>query len=304
MLILQPAAWRAPAAAVYHAVSRSRSSRLTFSMSNWIPQKRLSRHSWTSARTARARAAVSASSRRNAGWLKPSFTTRGMTLTPCEVHHAPIDAAPHDTQAVHRVDLRPQDRDLVDVLHQAGVAVLGIHVIEQPLERLLRPRPTRRERDHDTPHHDAAAHAAPRSPPSSVSPAVTLPARRPDVFFSYVAPWRAGPPGERPGRRARAPDGARPDRGPARPRAHPHRRGRRPRDGGPRLLRARSRHGQHPARDLPRADPPPSGGRGGLLPGRHLQPRRVLPDAAGQPPQLPALHVGEPLRPREHPAGA
>src|SRR5207244_4189200 len=60
MLILQPAAWSAPAAAMYHAVSRSRSSKLTFSMSNWIPQRPLSRHSATRAPTARARAARAA----------------------------------------------------------------------------------------------------------------------------------------------------------------------------------------------------------------------------------------------------
>ena len=31
---------------------------------------------------------------------------------------------------------------------------------------------------------------------------------------------------------------------------------------------------------------------------RDVQPRRVLPDGAGQPAQLPPLHVGEPVRPR------
>ena len=34
-----------------------------------------------------------------------------------------------------------------------------------------------------------------------------------------------------------------------------------------------------------------------------LQPRRVLPDAAGQHPELPPLDARELLRPREHPAG-
>src|SRR2546429_6518153 len=54
----------------------------------------------------------------------------------------------------------------------------------------------------------------------------------------------------------------------------------------------------HPHRDLPGADPAPSGRRARLLPGRELQPRRVLSDVPPEPAQLPPLHVGE--RSEEH----
>src|SRR5437588_525628 len=130
-------------------------------------------------------------------------------------------------------------------------------------------------------------------------------------------PDRAGPEFAQP----RAARPAAPDRGPARPRTNSHGRGPRPRrsrraarrprggrdrahHGGERPLRARPGHGEHPAGDLSRADPPPSSGRGGLCARDHLQPRRILPDGAGQPAQLPALHVGKPVRPRQYPAGA
>ena len=44
--------------------------------------------------------------------------------------------------------------------------------------------------------------------------------------------------------------------------------------------------------------------RGGarLLPRRHVQPRRILPDAAGRPAQLPPLDARDVLQPRQHPA--
>ena len=63
---------------------------------------------------------------------------------------------------------------------------------------------------------------------------------------------------------------------------------------------ARSRHRLDADRHLPRADPPASRRRSRLLARRDVQPRRVLPDVAGQPAQLPPVHAGEPLRAREH----
>ena len=72
---------------------------------------------------------------------------------------------------------------------------------------------------------------------------------------------------------------------------------------GGRPRRARPRHRLHADRRLPRADPPAPGGGARLRERRHVQPRRVLPDGAGQHPLLPPLHVGEPLRPRRHRAG-
>ena len=58
---------------------------------------------------------------------------------------------------------------------------------------------------------------------------------------------------------------------------HPRRQRRRPAD------RARARHRLHPRRPLPRTDPAAQGRRARLLPRRHLQPRRVLPDGPGGP---------------------
>src|SRR5207247_604258 len=66
----------------------------------------------------------------------------------------------------------------------------------------------------------------------------------------------------------------------------------------------RPRDGEDAAAALTGGDPPPPGGRRRPLAGGDVQPGRVLPDAAGQPPQLPALHVGEPVRARQHPARA
>src|SRR5439155_20621370 len=57
--------------------------------------------------------------------------------TPRQVQHAAIETAPDRAEAVHRVDLRGEHGDLVDVLNEAGVTALVVHVVEQPLERLL-----------------------------------------------------------------------------------------------------------------------------------------------------------------------
>ena len=104
------------------------------------------------------------------------------------------------------------------------------------------------------------------------------------------------------------------------PRTHPHRHRRRPRRPRParrapdrrgrprqgrrgRPRRAWPRHRLHADRRLPRADPAAPGGGPQLRGRRHVQPGRVLPDGPGEPPLLPPLHAGEPLRPPRHPAG-
>jgi hypothetical protein len=69
--------------------------------------------------------------------------------------------------------------------------------------------------------------------------------------------------------------------------------------GGPRGG-ARAGHREHADRDLPRADPHAPGGGARLLQRGDVQPGRVLPDGAGQHPQLPPVHVGEPLRAHQH----
>ncbi len=61
--------------------------------------------------------------------------------------------------------------------------------------------------------------------------------------------------------------------------------------------------GSTPDRRLSGAGPPAPRGGAELRPRRHVQPRRVLPDGAGEPPLLPSVHAGEPLRPARHPAG-
>ena len=95
-------------------------------------------------------------------------------------------------------------------------------------------------------------------------------------------------PDQRAGVAARRPD----DREP-----HPPEQLRRPAD------RPRPAHRLHARRPLPRTDPPAQGSGPRLLARRHVQPRRILPDAAGRPAQLPPLDARDVLRPRQHPAG-
>jgi hypothetical protein len=62
----------------------------------------------------------------------------------CEIRYSPVESAPHDSETVHYIDLRSENSDLVDVLDQAVVAVLAIHVVKEPLARALAARFTRK----------------------------------------------------------------------------------------------------------------------------------------------------------------
>ena len=62
-------------------------------------------------------------------------------------------------------------------------------------------------------------------------------------------------------------------------------------------------HRLHARRPLPRTDPPAQGGGARLLARRHVQPRRILPDAAGGPALLLPLDARDVLQPRQHQVG-
>ena len=77
--------------------------------------------------------------------------------------HSTVEASPYDAEAVHGVDLGAQHGDLIDVLGEAGIAVLGVDVVEQSLERLLRPGGGRRERQATQANPDVAEHTVRRT---------------------------------------------------------------------------------------------------------------------------------------------
>ena len=76
-----------------------------------------------------------------------------------ETRDAAVERAPHDAEAVDYVDLGRKHRDLVDVIHQAGVAVFAIHIVEEALACSLRSSVSREDYRCEQGQRTAANHS-------------------------------------------------------------------------------------------------------------------------------------------------
>ena len=128
----------------------------------------------------------------------------------CQIRNSPVESAPHDSETVHHVDLRSENGNLVDVLDQAVVAVLAVHVVKEPLAGALAARLAGKSRDESKREEDTTDHenAGSQTPSTSFQITVVRPwasARGRDNGDREgdSKPVSTGPDEHSPGRRSR-----------------------------------------------------------------------------------------------------